>query len=135
MARDKNVLVGVLKSKNDLRILFREHWYRIPLAFAPQRRFTHIAFYQPTVFGKEGKRILYYARVLKKNIIPRIELLPKETRHPRANDNYLKITFRRIEKLRKQKKQVLLLSVAKNLLSKLRKPRKQTLMSRLLSLR
>ena len=47
----KTVLVGVLKSKDDLKILLEEKWYRIPIAFLPKRRFTHIAFYQPLEFG------------------------------------------------------------------------------------
>ena len=96
---DKTVLVGVLKSKNDLRILFRDHWYRIPAVFMPKRQFKYIAFYQPAIFGKNGKRIMYYARVAKQEKVKRIELLPKEKNHPRAHDDYTKITFRRIKKL------------------------------------
>src|SRR3989338_5107535 len=96
---DKTVLVGVLKSKNDLRILFRDHWYRIPAVFMPKRQFKYIAFYQTAIFGKNGKRIMYYARVAKQEKVKRIELLPKEKNHPRAHDDYTKITFRRIKKL------------------------------------
>lgn len=96
------VLVAVLKSKDDLRILLHEKWYRIPIAFLPKRKFTHIAFYQPiTGFGKAGKRIFYYARVAKREVKKRIELLPKERAHPRAEDDYLKCSFRKIEKLEK----------------------------------
>ncbi len=62
--RAKTVLVAVLKTPRDLRLLLREKRYRIPLAFLPKRRFTHIAFYEPqTTFGKRGKRIAYYAKV------------------------------------------------------------------------
>src|SRR3989344_4524249 len=106
------VLVGVLKSRNDLRILLEEKWYRIPVSFAPKRAFTHVAFYQPAVFDKEGKpphqsaadwcggkRIEYYARVAGKEVRERVELLPNEPEHLRANEDYLKISFKNIEKL------------------------------------
>ena len=96
----KTVLVGVLKSKDDLRILLKEKWYRIPVAFLPKRRFTHIAFYEPACFGARGKRIAYYARVSKMEVKKRIELLPSEPSHPRARDDYLKCSFLKIVKLK-----------------------------------
>ncbi|MDO8664291.1 MAG: DUF559 domain-containing protein [Candidatus Liptonbacteria bacterium] len=104
---DKTVLVGVLKNKNDLRILLRNHWYRVPVAFIPKRQFKYIAFYQPAIFGRNGKRILYYARVAKREKVKRVELLPKETNHPRAHDDYIKITFRQIKKLTRPIKNVI----------------------------
>lgn len=107
VAKEKTVLVGVLKSKNDLHILLREHWYRIPAAFMPKRQFKYAAFYQPTIFGRNGKRIAYYASVAKKEIIKRINLLPKEINHPRANDDYIKITFRKIKKLHRPIKNII----------------------------
>ncbi len=97
----KTVLVSVLKSKEDLQILLGEKWYRIPVAFLPKRKFTHIALYQPLGFGKSGKRIEYYARVVKREVKKRAELLPGEPSHPRAQDNYLKCSLREIKKLKK----------------------------------
>lgn len=96
---NKKVLVGVLKSVSDLRILLEEKWYRIPVRFFPKKSFTHIAFYQPAVFGKDGKCIKYFGRVSEKETRKRIELLPGEPNHPRANTDYAKITFRNIEAL------------------------------------
>lgn len=96
------VLVAVLKSRNDARILLEEKWYRIPVSFVPKKRFTHVAFYQPqTGFGKSGKCIRYYARVAKREVKTRIELLPREPEHPRAGEDYVKISFRNIERLAK----------------------------------
>ncbi|OHA21809.1 MAG: hypothetical protein A2849_02660 [Candidatus Taylorbacteria bacterium RIFCSPHIGHO2_01_FULL_51_15] len=95
----KTVLVGVLKSRADLTILLKEKWYRIPLRFLPKRLFTHIAFYQPLSLGRKGKRIEYYARVAKREIKKRIELLPRESLHLRAYHDYLKCSFRKVEKL------------------------------------
>ena len=97
--KGKTVLIGVLKTKNDRHILFKERWYRIPLEFLPKRAFGYTAFYQPAIFGKRGKRIEYYAKVSSKSVHQRIELFPKEANHPRAHDDYLKIKFAKIEKL------------------------------------
>lgn len=95
------VLVGVLKDLRDRRILLQEHWYRIPLAFVPKRRFTHIAFYQPSSFGRQGKRVLYYARITKREVKKRCKLLPTEPFHLRAGHEYVKYSFRTIRKLKK----------------------------------
>ena len=99
MPKNKDVLVGVLKSRDDLEILLKKHWYRIPVEFVPKRKFNYIAFYQPASFGKRGKRIEYFARVIKKKKTKRIKLLPEQKLHPRANNNYLKIDFAEIRKL------------------------------------
>lgn len=95
----RTVLVSVLKNKSDLRILLKDNWYRIPMAFLPKRKFTYLAFYQPALFGRLGKRIRYYARVLSSKTVKRIDLLPKERNHPRAHDYYLRIELAWIKKL------------------------------------
>jgi len=96
---DKIVLVGVLKDKRDLNILLTKGWYRIPVAHAPTRQFNYLAFYQPALFGREGKRIRYYARVLNYRTVKRIDLLPGESNHPRANDYYLRFRVGKVKKL------------------------------------
>ncbi|MDO8664465.1 MAG: DUF559 domain-containing protein [Candidatus Liptonbacteria bacterium] len=101
MKGQKQVLVGVLKDRRDLRILLEEKWYRIPVAFLPKRKFTHVAFYQPAALGRKGKRIEYYARVAGKEIRKRVELLPKDSEHPRAGEDYLKVSFNSVEELAK----------------------------------
>lgn len=100
-AQDKNktVLVSVLKNKRDLDALMAEKWYRIPMAYMPRRKFKYLAFYQPVSFGNKGKRILYYADVLNYQIAKRKNLLPKEAKHPRAENFYLKIHIGKIKKL------------------------------------
>jgi very-short-patch-repair endonuclease len=103
----KNVLVGVLKNKADLDILLKYHWYRIPVEFLPARKFKYIAFYQPVSFGKNGKRIEYYAAVSGKRKFKRIDLLPEEAGHPRANRDYFKFDFKKIIKLPKSVRNVI----------------------------
>ncbi|MBI4600292.1 DUF559 domain-containing protein [Candidatus Uhrbacteria bacterium] len=95
----KTVLVAVLKSKRDRDILLHEKWYRIPVASAPKRRFRYLAFYQPACFGGEGKRIQYYARVVRSERYKRRVLLPREQTAPRTNDDYFKIHLTRITQL------------------------------------
>ncbi len=97
--REKIVLVCVLKDKRDLHILLKENWYRIPIVYLPKRKFTYLAFYQPAEFGRFGKRIQYYARVLSSKTVKRTELLPKEQAHPRAHDDYLRIEVAWVKRL------------------------------------
>lgn len=95
----ETVLVSVLKDQRDLERLLTDHWYRIPVDFAPKRPFRFIAFYQPAAFKQHGRQIAYYARVASRTRQLRRELLPDEPRHPRANQIYVKYTFARIERL------------------------------------
>ena len=96
---DNIVLVGVLKDQRDLRILMTEYWYRIPVVHAPVHTYEYLAFYQPAVFGRSGKCIRYYARVLGCKTIRRDKLLPDERDHPRAHEPYLRIRVGKIQKL------------------------------------
>jgi hypothetical protein len=95
-AQDEIVLVGVLKRKRDLTILRREHWYRIPVSKAPLRKFHYLAFYEPARFGRQGKCIRSYARVLRYHVGKRRDLLPNEPHHPSAGEDYVKIQIGRI---------------------------------------
>jgi len=98
-SKNKTVLVGVLKSKRDLDILLNKNWYRIPVIYAPKKSFGYLAFYQPAVFGRQGKRIRYYARVLNRQTAKRNKLIPDELNHPRANSDYFRIYVSEIKKL------------------------------------
>lgn len=93
-------MVGVLKDKRDLNILLTRNWYRIPVAYMPVRKFSWLAFYQPAaLFGRQGKCIQYYGRVLKRQTIKRNDLLPQEANHPRADDYYFQVRLGKIRKL------------------------------------
>jgi hypothetical protein len=84
------VFIGVLKTPEDLAILLRDRWYRVPAAGAPKRAFRYIAFYQPASFGRAGGRIRYYAAVKSCSAASRLELLPGEPLHPAADGRYIK---------------------------------------------
>lgn len=105
--REETVLVGVLKNRRDRDLLFREHWYRIPVFYAPKRKFLYLAFYQPAAFGRGGKSIRYYARVLTARARKRRALLPREPKHPKAGEKYLQIRVGRIRALARPIKNVL----------------------------
>ena len=94
--RDEIVLVCMLKRKQDLTILRRNHWYRIPVSKMPQQKFHYLAFYEPARFGRQGKCIRSYARVLHYSVEKRRDLLPDELYHPNAGENYVKIQTGRI---------------------------------------
>ncbi len=96
---DKTVLVGVIKDKRDLRTLLTKRWYRIPVSHAPRRKFKYLAFYQPAGFTRQGKRIFYYARVLKQRMARRKDWLPDEPEHSRANDCYFLFRTGKVRKL------------------------------------
>lgn len=96
---DKIVLVGVLRNKRDLNVLLTKNWYRIPMAHATRRQFDYLAFYQPLLFGRRGKCIRYYARILNRQTTRRKNLLPDELNHPRANACYLWIRVGKVQKL------------------------------------
>lgn len=96
---DKIVLVAVIKNRRDLNILLTKNWYRIPAAYATNRQFDYLAFYEPALFGEEGKCIQYYARVLNHQTTKRRELLPDELNHPRVNNDYLLLQLDKIKKL------------------------------------
>jgi very-short-patch-repair endonuclease len=96
---DASVLVGILKNRRDLKILLAEHWYRIPARHIPRRKFGYIAFYQPVKFGRLGKRISWYARVVGRSIVPRSILLPNESFNKNASADYVRIDVGGIKKL------------------------------------
>ncbi|MEK6647233.1 MAG: DUF559 domain-containing protein [Candidatus Firestonebacteria bacterium] len=93
------VLVGVLNRHKDFEIAKNLHWYRIPVKKCPKKSVDYIAFYQTSCFGKNGKFIKYYAKVLKINKIKRIKLLPDERKHPRRQKLYYKFSISNLKLL------------------------------------
>lgn len=97
----KRVLIAVIKTPSDLKAAKEKSWYRIPVEHAPLKPFTHIAFYQPASFGRDGKRIRFYAGVKGISVRPRKELIPGETSHPRAENPYLRYSLSGVRELRR----------------------------------
>ena len=100
----KPLLVVVMNNKRDFEILQKEKWYRVPIKRAPKLLRSlepkYLAFYQTRIFGEQGQKINYFAKIKKFEIVRRKELLPKEKNHPRASDDYFKIQINRLQKLK-----------------------------------
>ena len=99
--KDETVLVGVLKDRRGLACLLRDRWYRIPAAYAPKREFQYLAFYEPAIFGRNGQVIRYYAKVLGRRRLRRLDLLPAEAGHPNARKHYFRLAVAPAVKLRR----------------------------------
>jgi hypothetical protein len=95
------VLIAVVNRLQDLSNILRKKWYRIPVKRMPSKPFEYIAFYQTTALGKLGGRIEHYARISKRKTVKRKQLLPHEPDHPRADEDYCKLTFRTVRKLKR----------------------------------
>ncbi|MEO0073443.1 MAG: hypothetical protein ABIK43_02115, partial [candidate division WOR-3 bacterium] len=91
--RETPALVAVVNRHRDWNILLTQHWYRIPVRTAPAelKQFRYLAFYQTGIFGAERWAVNYYAKVKRVSRKRRIELLPDEASHPRAEDLYYRV--------------------------------------------
>jgi len=95
------MLIAIMNNGRDLHIASTKHWYRIPVKSAPRKlqEMSYIAFYQTKVFGDQKWSINYWAEIENISIVERLELLPSETDHPRANDQYFKVEMSDLERL------------------------------------
>ncbi len=96
------VLVTVIPSTRDLEIARLLGWYRIPLQRAPKViAVDYLAFYQTAAFGERKWRIEFAAAVTGHELMRRADLLQDEPQHPRARQEYYKISLGGLEALPK----------------------------------
>lgn len=94
---ESRVLVAYLPNPRDLELAERQGWYRIRSREMADRLrggisgFGYLAFYQPKTFGHEKYCVRRYARVRAVREARRVELLPDQPHHPRAQDLYYKL--------------------------------------------
>jgi hypothetical protein len=89
------ILVCVINRQRDLRLAMDAHWYRIPQSRAP-RQFVvdYVAFFvSRTARLKKPSGIYAYAPMRGYELQRRRDLLPQESRHPRADDLYYRIAI------------------------------------------
>lgn len=93
-------LVAVLNNRADFERAEAEHWYRIPVHSAPDglSRIRWIAFYLTKVFGREKWSVRHWARVSRITKAKRVELLPAEKQHPRAQNLYYRVELDAMQK-------------------------------------
>jgi very-short-patch-repair endonuclease len=94
-------LVCVVTRKKDWSLLQAEHWYRIPLRTAPEGldKVKYLALYQTRAVGEERWAVNYYAEVKRISTVKRIELLPDEPDHKRADNLYHKLELGELKRL------------------------------------
>ncbi len=92
MYAEDRVLVAYVPHPADFEFIRKANWYRIPQRYAPKGLYAeYIAFYFGRRFGAEKWAVHYYARNLGHELFKRIDLLPDEPDHPRAQDIYYRI--------------------------------------------
>ena len=91
--RETPALVGVITREEDWRLLLDEHWYRIPVRTAPESLpgAAYLAWYQTSVFGAEKWAVNWYARIAGLTKVRRIDLLPDDPHHERAEELYYRV--------------------------------------------
>jgi hypothetical protein len=89
------ILVAVVTRPRDLEIARLLGWYRVPLRKAPKViEVDALAFYQTAAFGEAHRwQIEAFAPVRGHELTTRRELLRDEPDHPRASEEYYKISL------------------------------------------
>lgn len=89
MHPEDRVLVGVVRRMKDVRLLQTARWYRIPYERMTEGVLADVlAFFHLSPSGVRG--VHCYARLRGVELVRRVDLLPDEPRHPRAQDLYYK---------------------------------------------
>ncbi|MBN1121946.1 MAG: hypothetical protein JXJ17_12775 [Anaerolineae bacterium] len=93
MYPEDRVLVGVMPDPKDLERARDLHWYRVPQKHAPNGiHAEYVAFYFTRKFGEDLRWAIHnYARRTGHELVRRIDLLPGEPDHPRAQEQYYKL--------------------------------------------
>ena len=95
------VLVCLLPNPRDFEIARLLGWYRIPLRTAPKLiSVDYLAFYQPSSFGEDKNQIEFVAEVRGNELTTRANLLRDEFDHPKAEEEYYKISIGNLERLK-----------------------------------
>ena len=100
MFPDDRVLIVYMPSPADWCRVLEENWYRIPYNKAPQGfQAEYYAFYFGKKFGDQKYGIHFFAPLKGHELVRRVDLLPDETDHPRAEDWYYKIQLDHVREL------------------------------------
>lgn len=100
MYPDDRVLVAYVPRPTDFTQIEQENWYRIPQKSAPKGLYAElIAFYFGRRFGDQKWAIHFYAENLGHELVRRIDLLPHEPNHPRAQEIYYQVQLGPLKQL------------------------------------
>ena len=99
MYPEDRVLVAYVPRPRDFELIRERGWYRIPQKYAPKGLYAeYIAFYFGAKFKGEKWAIHYYAQNNGHELAYRVDLLPDEPDHPRANEVYYKVQLGELQK-------------------------------------
>ncbi len=102
MYPEDRVLIAWIPEPSDFELVRQQHWYRIPLEYAPKGMHAeYIAFYFGHEFGDEKWAIHYYCRRLGHELTTRAALVPDQPAHPRADHLYYKLQLGPLIKLQR----------------------------------
>ncbi|HDL64855.1 MAG TPA: DUF559 domain-containing protein [Proteobacteria bacterium] len=93
------VLIGVVKREKDLDHVETDHWYRIPARISFRKSPGYLAVYPTSRCGSRGGGISFYSPIRRIIRVRRIDLLPEENHHPRAEEWYWKLELGEPQKL------------------------------------
>jgi hypothetical protein len=97
---EDRVLIAYLPEPADFERVRVEGWYRIPQKHAPKGLYAeYYAFYFGRSFGDQKWAIHYYARQSGYELVRRIDLLPEQPDHPRAQELYYRVALGPIQAL------------------------------------
>ncbi len=100
MIPDDRVLVAYVPALSDFTKIETQNWYRIPQKSAPKGLYAeYIAFYFGRRFGDQKWAIHYYAENMGHELVRRIDLLPDEPTHPRAQEIYYQVQLGPLQRL------------------------------------
>lgn len=91
--------MGIVSSRADLARAIEEHWYRIPIASAPERRWPPkwFAAFEPVTVTREGVQLIRsYAPVLHIDQLSREQLFPGMPGGTRAGRMYYRFSLGRV---------------------------------------
>ena len=89
---DDRVLVAYVPRPSDFALMQTEGWYRLPYKQMPKGVHAEfIAFYFGRTFGDQKWAIHFYAENRGHELVRRLDLLPDEPDHPRAQEVYIKL--------------------------------------------
>lgn len=100
MIADDRVLVAYVPRPTDFTLIKTESWYRIPYKYAPKGLYSeYIAFYFGRRFGDQKWAIHYFAENRGHELVRRIDLIPSEPNHKRAQDVYYRVQLGPLQQL------------------------------------
>jgi hypothetical protein len=91
---EDRVLIAYMPEPADFARASEEGWYRLPQQHAPKGLYAeYYAFYFGRKFGDRKWAIHHYARQTGFELLRRVDLLPEEPDHPRAQALYYRVAL------------------------------------------